>query len=178
MRKADGRILLGVALFILFCGCSRNRAETPYGDAASLVAYRVAVDPLINEINEVEQSLRAMAVGSTGRATGENLAVACQLLDGRLTTVLSQIDAIDPPRKLRAMHADMRTAVDLRLRACKRIVVGWQIEREASFEVAQSTYLEAEDLLSEARARLVAVNAILSEVDVALNSVGFQGPMA
>ena len=178
MRKADGRILLGVALFILFCGCSRNRAETPYGDAASLVAYRVAVDPLINEINEVEQSLRAMAVGSTGRATGENLAVACQLLDGRLTTVLSQIDAIDPPRKLRAMHADMRTAVDLRLRACKRIVVGWQIEREASFEVAQSTYLEAEALLSEARARLVAVNAVLSEVDVALDSVGFQSPMA
>ena len=119
-----------------------------------------------------------MAVGSTGRATGENLAVACQVLDGRLTTVLSQIDAIDPPRKLRAMHADMRTAVGLRLRACQRIAVGWQIEREASFEAAQSIYLEAEALLSEARARLVAVNAVLSEVDVALDSVGFQSPMA
>ena len=178
MRKADGRILLGVALFIILCGCSRNRAETPYGDAESLAAYRAAVDPLISEINEVEQALRAMAVGSTGRATGENLAVACQVLDGRLTTVLSQIDAIDPPRKLRAMHADMRTAVDLRLRACQRIAVGWQIERKASFEAAQSTYLEAEALLSEARARLVAVNAVLNEVDVALDSAGFQSPMA
>ena len=178
IRKADGRILLGVALFIILCGCSRNRAETPYGDAESLMAYRAAVDPIISEINEVEESLRTMAVGSTGRATGENLAVACQVLDGRLATVLSQIDAVDPPRKLRAMHADMRTAVDLRMRACQRIAVGWQIEREASFEAAQSTYLEAEALLSEARARLVAVNAVLNEVDVALDSAGFQSPMA
>jgi len=178
IRKTNGRILLGVALFIILCGCSRDRAETPYGNAESLAAYRAAVDPLISEINEVEQLLRVMAVGSTGRATGENLAVACQVLDGRLTAVLSRIDAIDPPYKLRAMHADMRAAVDLRLRACQRIAVGWQIEREASFEAAQSTYLEAEALLSEARARLLAVNAVLSEVDVALDSVGFQSPMA
>lgn len=76
------------------------------------------------------------------------------------------------------MHANMRTAVDLRLRACQRIAVGWRIEREASFEAAQRTYLEAEALLSEARAKLVAVNAVLSEVDLALDSVGFQSPMA
>ena len=60
MRKADGRILLGVALVIILCGCSRNRAETPYGDAESLMAYRAAVDPIISEINEVEESLRGM----------------------------------------------------------------------------------------------------------------------
>ena len=178
MRSIDGGILLGIALSLLFCSCSRDRQETPYGDAEPLAAYRAAVDPLISEINEVEQSLRAMAVGSTGRATGENLAAACQVLDGRLTAVLVQLDAMDPPRKLRAMHADMRTAVDLRLRACQRIAAGWQIEREASFEAAQSAYLEAEALLSEARMLLVAVGAVLSEVDVALDSVGARSPTA
>lgn len=178
MRSIHGGALLGLALFLFITSCGSDEPETPYGDAETLVVYRAAVDPLISEINEVEQSLRVMAVGSTGRATGENLAAACQVLDGRLTAVLYQLDAIDPPRKLRAMHADMRTAVDLRLRACQRIADGWQIEREASFEAAQSAYLEAEALLSQARAILVAVNAVLSEVDVALNSVGVRSPIA
>ena len=178
MRSIYGGALLGLALFLFITSCGSDKPETPYGDAETLVVYRAAVDPLISEINEVEQSLRVMAVGSTGRATGENLAAACQVLDERLTAVLYQLDAIDPPRKLRAMHADMQTAVDLRLRACQRIADGWQIEREASFEAAQSAYLEAEALLSQARAILVAVNAVLSEVDVALNSVGVRSPIA
>ena len=178
MRSIHGGALLGLALFLFITSCGSDEPETPYGDAETLVVYRAAVDPLISEINEVEQSLRVMAVGSTGRATGENLAAACQVLDGRLTVVLYQLDAIDPPHKLRAMHADMRTAVDLRLRACQRITDGWQIEREASFEAARSAYLEAETLLSQARAILVAVNTVLSEVDVALNSVGVRSPIA
>ena len=178
MRSIYGGALLGLALFLFITSCGSDEPETPYGDAEILVVYRAAVDPLISEINEVEQSLRVMAVGSTGRATGENLAAACQVLDGRLTAVLYQLDAIDPPRKRRAMHTDMRTAVDLRLRACQRIADGWQIEREASFEAARSAYLEAEALLSQARAILVAVNAVLSEVDVALNSVGVRSPIA
>ena len=178
MRSIYGGALLGLALFLFITSCGSDEPETPYGDAETLAVYRAAVDPLISEINEVEQSLRVMAVGSTGRATGENLAAACQVLDGRLTAVLYQLSAIDPPRKLRAMHADMRTAVDLRLRACQRIADGWQIEREDSFEAARSAYLEAEALLSQARAILVAVNAVLSEVDVALNSVGVRSPIA
>lgn len=178
MRKTYGASLPGLVLFLVLCSCSGDRADTPYGDAESIAAYRAAIDPLISEINEVEQSLRAMAVGSTGRATGENLAAACSVLDERLVFVLAQLDVIVPPQKLRETHADMQSAVSLRLRACERIAAGWKMEREVSFEAAQDIYLEAEALLVEADARLVAVSAVLSEVDVALDSVRARGPTA
>ena len=65
-------------------------------------------------------------------------------------------------------HADMRTAVELRQRACVHIAAGWQIEQDQSFEVAESFYLEAEALLAEANVRLLAVDRVLGEIDVAL----------
>ena len=164
MRDRCAALLLLLAL----CSCGDERAETPYGDAERVAAYRAEIAPLIAEINDVEQALRALAVGSTGRATGENLAAACQALDGRLEAVLGRLDSVAPPRKLKQMHADMRTAVELRLRACARIAAGWQIEQEQSFGAAQPFYLEAEALLAEANARLLAVDQVLGDIDVAL----------
>ena len=164
MRDRCAALLLLLAL----CSCGEDRAETPYGDAERVAAYRAEIAPLIAEINDIEQALRAMAVGSTDRATGANLAAACQVLDARLVAVLDRLDSVSPPRKLKQMHADMRTAVELRQRACVHIAAGWQIEQDQSFEVAESFYLEAEALLAEANVRLLAVDRVLGEIDVAL----------
>ena len=69
-------------------------------------------------------------MGSTGRATGENLAGACQSIRRAAHNCLSQIDAVIPCFDYAREYAN--AAVDLRLRACQRIAVGWRIEREAS----------------------------------------------
>lgn len=164
MRDRCAALLLLLAL----CSCGEERADTPYGDAERVAAYRAEIEPLVAEINDVEQALRALAVGSTGRSTGENLAAACQALDGRLVTVLDRLDSVSPPRKLKQMHADMRIAVELRQRACAHLAAGWQVEQEQSFEAAAPLYLEAEALLAEANVRLLAVNRVLEEIDVAL----------
>lgn len=167
MMQMRGRCA-ALLLFLSLCSCGEDRADTPYGDAERVAAYRAEIAPLIAEINEVEQALRAMAVGSASRATGENLAAACQALDGRLAAVLGQLNTVVPPRKLKQMHADMRAAVELRQRACAHIVSGWQVEQEQSFEAAEPFYVEAETLLAEANIRLLAVDQVLGEIDVAL----------
>ncbi len=173
-----GRALTCALLLVFFGGCGGDSPETPYGDVDRLTAYRAAIDPLVDEINEVERSLRAMAVGSTGRATGENLSRACLALDVRLAAVLVQLEALVPPPRLRDTHADMQAAVQLRRRACERIVMGWQIEQEQSFAAAEATYAEAEAMLAEASLRLLAVDQVLSDVDVALAAAGARSPTA
>jgi len=165
MRVLKSAAFVGL---LALAGCGDDKADTPYGDEDVVSAYRSEIDSAIGEVNAVEGALREMAVGSSGKATGENLAAACLLLEARLVAVLAQLDAIAPPRKLSATHADMRAAVELRRAACEKIAAGWQVEQEQSFAQAEPIYEEAETLLSQAREKLALVDEVLGKVDVAL----------
>lgn len=165
LRVFKGAILLALLAWV---GCGDDKADTPYGNEEALSAYRSEVSSVIGEINAVETVMRELAVGSTGRATGENLTAACLQLEARLAAVLVELDAIAPPRKLSDTHADMRAAVNLRREACAKIAFGWLIEQEQSFAQAEFVYEEAEALLAQANAKLATVDEVLGKVDVAL----------
>ncbi|MFT5085785.1 MAG: hypothetical protein ACI906_002490 [Candidatus Latescibacterota bacterium] len=165
MRVLKGVVFVGL---LVLAGCGDDKADTPYGDEEVVSVYRSEINSAIDEVNAVEGALREMAVGSTGKATGENLAAACLLLEARLVAVLVQLDAIAPPRKLSGTHADMRAAIELRREACEKIAAGWQVEQEQSFELAEPIYEAAEMLLSQAREKLALVDEVLGKVDVAL----------
>lgn len=164
------RVFKGVALLALLAcvGCGSDKADTPYGSEEMVSAYRGEISAIIAEINAVETVMREMGVGSTGRATGENLTAACLQLEARLAAVLVALDAIAPPRKLSETHADMRAAVELRREACAKIAFGWLIEQEQSFAQAEFVYEEAEALLAQANERLAAADEVLGKVDIAL----------
>ncbi len=168
MFKTRALKMMVALLFLAPVGCGDDDADTPYGDADVVSAYRSEIGPVVDEVNAVERALREMAVGSTGQATGENLAVVCQALEARLEAVLAALDAIEPPDKLLNVHADMRAAVERRREACAKIAAGWQVEQEQSFAVAAPIYEEAEVLLAQANELLAAVDEVLVQVDVAL----------
>jgi DNA repair exonuclease SbcCD ATPase subunit len=166
MERSKGTLIL---LALLVAGCGGDEGErTPYGRVEEVRQYRERLNAVIDQINAVERELRDLAVGSTGRATGQNLAAACQSLQERLQAALKALEGIAPPRKLRAVHADMQRAVELRLDACARIAQAWQVEQERSFAEAEPMYDEAEALLAQANQLLEEVNQVLEEVDAAL----------
>ena len=66
------------------------------------------------------------------------------------------------------MHADVLSALGLRLAAYDLVIEGWQIEHQQTFEDAQPLYIDAAKKLNEGTGILLQVNEVLLEVDIAL----------
>lgn len=173
MRKC---VLLGALLAVMGCGGGDDEPDTPYGPVGEVLAYREAVDAVIDSVNAIQADLEGTTYGSGGLATGENLAAAYQALCPRLEAVLAALAQIQPPESLLATHADIGRMVRLRLDALERAAEGWQVEQSGSFAAAEPIYDEAEDLLAQASALAAATNAALEQVDVALAEAGVSGP--
>ena len=161
-----------IALVVVGCGDDGDDGKrTPYGSAEEVWDYRRQIDAIVDEVERT-------AVGSAGRATGENLAAAYSRLKPRMLAVLEEVEEIEPPKALVDLHGDIRELILLRLGAYDQVIEGWRVEQENSFVEAEPLYDEAEDKLEEASLLAVAINGELEQVDVALAEVGGYGPVA
>ena len=167
-----------IALVVVGCGDDGDDGKrTPYGSAEEVWDYRRQIDAIVDEVNAVQDEVERTAVGSAGRATGENLAAAYSRLKPRMLAVLEEVEEIEPPKALVDLHGDIRELILLRLGAYDQVIEGWRVEQENSFVEAEPLYDEAEDKLEEASLLAVAINGELEQVDVALAEVGGTGPV-
>jgi len=143
-------------------------AATSYGSAEEVRAYREQINQVIDEVNAVEQEVQETAVGSTGRATGENLAAAYERVLPRLQAVLETLDQIRPPPRLARLHRDIRRLVLLRLEAYNTVIEGWNVEQARSFAAAEPIYEQAEVKLKEANILIAQINEEIGKMEAAL----------
>ena len=171
-------VLLAALLAGTGCGGDGDGKKTPYGSAAKVRAYRDQIDAIVEAVNAVQDEMERTAVGSTDRATGENLAAAAVVLKPQLQATLELLERIDPPARLAELHAEMRRLIQLRLEAFDQVSQGWEVEQASSFAEAEPLYDQAEEMLDEANALAARVNEELEEVDIALAEAEGGNPVA
>lgn len=171
-------VLLAALLAVTGCGNDGDEQKTPYGNAAKVRAYRDRIDAIVEAVNAIQDEMEQIAVGSTGQATGENLAAAAVRLKPQLLATLDLLDGIDPPARLADLHAEMRRLIQLRLEAFDQVSAGWEVEQADSFAEAEPFYDQAEGKLNEATALAARVNEELEEVDIALAEAEGGNPVA
>lgn len=177
-------IAIGCAFVLTSCGSQsqdaipeqdqpspRQEANTPpaantiYGNAADIEAYLQAINPHIQEIGRIQLDVDK-SVGSTGKATGENLAPAMEAHKPRLETVLESLGAIVPPPLLASFHTDVKKLVTLRISGYDDTVRGRAAEQSsgdiALYEKAEQTLREANTLIGHLNGEMQKINAALS----------------
>ena len=155
-------------LLLVVAACGDDAPQTEFGSVKSVERYRDDLEAIIVEANAIEQEVWERAVGSTGRATGQNLAPVYLELKPRLGALIVDLEEIAVPQKLSEMHGDMRSALWLRLEAFELVIEGWETEQQQSYEEAQPLYADAEKKIDEANTLLAAVSEVLLQVDIAL----------
>lgn len=176
------RVWFACALLVLAVfGCGKKADEkapaattTPYGNPHEVVAYLQAVDPLVAQLNTLHQELY-QKVGTSGKATGANLASAMELGRPRLAQVLDDLDKLSPPPLLVPFHQNVKKVVQLRLEAYVQTLDGWALEKAkgADFE---SRYNRGEALLAEAQQLGGQLGAERGRIQQALASPGNTPP--
>ena len=117
-------------LLVAVAGCGDDAPQTEFGSLKSVERYRDELEAIIVEVNAIEQEVWERAVGSTGRATGQNLAPVYRELKPRLVALIVDLDEIAVPPKLTEMHGEMRSALGLRLEAFDLVITGWATEQQ------------------------------------------------
>jgi hypothetical protein len=147
----------------LLWGCGDDD-DSRFGDPDALRAYRAALNPVIDEVSEIEVEVTERAVGSSNAATAENLNAVYTDMRPRLLEALVELDRLQPPRRLQALHADIRQLILLRLDAYRIVMDGY---------AAQDTtvYMDAEIKLQQANERIVDINLVLCQIDEDLGAV-------
>ncbi|MCC7265262.1 MAG: hypothetical protein IT369_22375 [Candidatus Latescibacteria bacterium] len=152
MKRCFPWLVLALALF----GCGKKpedqapvRVATPYGSPQEVAAYVQAVDPLVMQLNTLHQDLYQQ-VGTSGKATGANLAAAMELGRPKLAQVLADLDRLTPPPLLVPFHQQVKKVVQLRLDAYTQTLEGWKIEKDKGTDF-ESRYNRGEALLAEAQ---------------------------
>lgn len=150
------RFLQLLVLSLVMAGCSEKPAEkppvassTPYGSPQEVTAYLQAVDPLVQQLNVIHQELY-QKVGSSGKATGANLAPAMEEGRPKLQQILTQLEKTTPPPLLAPFHEQIKKVVRCRLDAYGLTADGWKQE-QAKTPKFEDLYNRSEEKLSEAQ---------------------------
>lgn len=145
-----------LVLVLALMGCGKQAEEkpaaaptTPYGSPQEVNVYLLTVDPLVMQLNAIHQELY-QNVGTSGKATGANLAPAMEQGRPKLAQVLAGLDKLTPPPLLAPFHQQVKKVVQLRLEAYSQTLEGWAVEqgKGADFE---TRYRRSEELLAEAQ---------------------------
>lgn len=163
------RWTVALALLLVLSGCGDGDEDTTrFGPAAALRTWRDEVSAAIDEVNAVQAELERLAVGSTGQATGENLATTAPLLRPRLQGAAEALARLEPPAALAGVQLSMLRLVAFRMEGLDLAVQGWQTEQASTFTQAGPLYEAAEARFEQARLLAVQVNGLLAEVDEVL----------
>lgn len=147
-------LFLVLALAIVSCGKkpeekATGNIATPYGSPQEVSAYLQGIDPLVMQLNAIHQELY-QKVGTSGKATGANLAPAMEQGRPKLVQVLAQIDKLTPPPLLVPFHEQVKKVVQLRLDAYAQTIEGWKLEQEKAPDY-ESRYNRSEEQLNQAQ---------------------------
>ena len=147
-------LLVVLSLVAVSCGKKPedkppSATSTPYGSPQEIAAYLQVIDPLVMQLNNAHQELYKQ-VGTSGRATGANLAEAMQQGRPQLQQALAQLEKISPPSLLAPFHEKLKKLVQLRLDAYGQTIDGWQLE-QAKDPQFKHHYDQGEQQLAEAQ---------------------------
>lgn len=152
MKRLPLYLLLATAVF----SCGRKPDEkppvttsTPYGSPQEVADFLNNIDPLVMQLNAIHQELY-QKVGTSGKATGANLAPAMEKGQPQLAEILAQIEKLTPPPLLVPFHEQVKKVVRLRLDAYAQTLEGWRLEQEKAPEF-ESRYTRSEQYLNQAQ---------------------------
>lgn len=168
-------------LALLAGGCGQRQeqvpppAATPYGSPQEITAYLQAIDPLIQQMGAIQREVD-QAIGTSGTATGKNLAPAMEQGRPRLQQLLAELEKVSPPPLLAPFHAQIKKLMVLGIDAYGTTIEGWRLEQErnARFE---SLYAQGEQQLAEAKKLSEQLNEEMQKIQQALIQAA-QAPQA
>ena len=148
----------------------KNEYSTPYGTKAEIETYLNRINPHVQEVGRI-QLLVDKNIGSSGRATGSNLAPVMQGIKPSLEVVLDTLSGVNPPPLLSSFHNNFKKLVTLRIVAYDTTIRGYELEQETG---DLSLYEEAEANLDEANKLIVLLNAEMGKIMESLASLPTQ----
>ena len=172
-----------LALTLLGCGREADDGEeipttesaaTPYGSAAEVTEYLMAMRPFIRDIGaiqtEVETALSSVTgAGGERQGTGRNLAAAAGNARPRLEGLLGDFEQLAPPALMAPLHRDVVKLMKVRLAAYENMQDGWSVEQSGG--EFRPLYKEAEEKLRQANVLITDLNDSLTSVNTSLQKV-------
>jgi len=141
-------------------------ARTPFGSVEAVKTYLTQINPFIQKVGQLH-AVVDQQMGSAGRATSKNLAVAMEGVRPQLQKTLDDFRQIDPPPDLRSFHDDIQKLMETRLKAYDLTIEGWQREQKtedtAWFEEAEGKLQEANDLILQLNTEMQKINLALQQ---------------
>ena len=170
-------VLMGMALFAISCGQQQQEPPTPeapespttaFGTLAEVDEYLQAIDPYVRGVSQVQRDLYG-AVGSSGSATGQNLAeqINASGAIAKLNQHIEGFSQLQPPALLAPLHTKIEKLMVLRVKAYQLTQEGWESERS---NLTSDKYQQAEAQLREANELSAELNTNLQEVVQTLQS--------
>lgn len=133
---------------------------TPYGTKTKIETYLNRINPHVQEVGRIQLSVDKN-IGSSGRATGSNLAPVMKRLKPNLEAILDTLSGLNPPPLLSSFHGTFKKLITLRIAAYDTIIKGHKIEKETG---DLSLYEQAEAQLDEANKLIVLLNGEMSKI--------------
>lgn len=170
-------LLLVLVLSMADCGGKppekpQATAASPYGSPQEVSAYLQAVDPLVQQMGAIQREVD-QAIGSSGTATGRNLAPVMEKNRPLLLQVLTNFEKIPPPPLLAPFHEKIKKLMVTGLDAYGTTVKGWQLEQEKNPQF-KTIYAQGAQKMAEAKALSIELNGDLGKIQQALAQT--QGP--
>ena len=145
-------------------------SSTPYGTKEDIEQYLNQINPHVQEVGRI-QLLVDKNIGSSGRATGSNLAPTMKSVKPNLEAILDTLSNINPPPLLSSFHGDFKKLVALRISAYDTTIRGFNVEKETG---DLSLYEEAEAQLDEANKLIVQLNGEMGKIMQSLSTASTQ----
>lgn len=148
----------------------QHASTTLYGTKAEIETYLNRINPHVQEVGRI-QLLVDNNIGSSGRATGTNLAPAMQSTKPNLEAILDTLSIVNPPPLLSSFHNNFKKLVTLRIAAYSTIIRGFELEQKTG---DLSLYEKAEASLDEANKLIVLLNEEMGKIMESLASISTQ----
>ena len=145
-------------------------SATSYGTKRDIEQYLNQINPHVQEVGRI-QLLVDKNIGSSGRATGSNLAPTMTNVKPNLEAILDTLSNINAPPLLSSFHGDFKKLVALRISAYDTTIRGYSVEKETG---DLSLYEEAEAQLKEANKLIVQLNGEMGKIMQSLSTTSTQ----
>jgi hypothetical protein len=147
-----------------------HASTTHYGTKAEIETYLNRINPHVQEVGRI-QLLVDKNIGSSGRATGSNLAPVMKGTKPNLAAILDTLTGVNPPPLLSSFHSNFKKLVTLRIAAYDITIRGYELEQNTG---DLSLYNKAEANLDEANKLIVLLNEEMGKIMESLASISTQ----